>query len=89
VETFLVRLWRAAPGEPPGAELRGVVRSVGTGAELVFASGEELLAFLREPSASDRGTFRPGPGERGEQERSDGDVQQAEGPPGPDRDPVG
>ena len=53
METFVVRVWRAA-GEPMIPEtarmqLRGLVEHVGTGTTARFGGGEELLQFLRRP----------------------------------------
>jgi hypothetical protein len=47
VESYLVRLWTPESAERLGGRLRGVVRRVATGEERVFASDDELLAFLR------------------------------------------
>ncbi len=54
METFVVRVWRAADPEPEGstpwaAQLRGLVEHVGTGTAARFGGGEELLRFLRRP----------------------------------------
>jgi hypothetical protein len=55
VETFLVRVWTPGPREDPGPELRGVVLRVGTGRELVFVSGQELISFLAAEAAAAAG----------------------------------
>jgi hypothetical protein len=50
MESFVLRLWRPQANDG-AAGLRGLVRRVGTGEERVFASIEELVAFLQaEPS---------------------------------------
>jgi hypothetical protein len=49
METFLVRVWTPAGGEP-AAGLRGTVRHLSTGVERSFAEPEVLLAFLRDAS---------------------------------------
>ncbi len=56
METFVVRVWRAA-GEPEipetsTTELRGLVEHVGTGTTARFGGGEELLRFLLRPPRS-------------------------------------
>lgn len=61
MEMFVVRVWRAADRESEGsddptAQLRGLVKHVGTGAATRFGGGEELLQFLRRaPMPSHRG----------------------------------
>lgn len=52
METFVVRVWRAAdqePGNPDAwtAHFHGLVEHVGTGTTARFGGGEELLTFLR------------------------------------------
>jgi hypothetical protein len=54
METFLVRVWTPAGGEP-AAGLRGTVRHLSTGDERSFADAEVLLAFLRRASAAPAG----------------------------------
>jgi hypothetical protein len=51
METFLVRVWTPAGGEP-AAGLRGTVRHLSTGDERSFADPEVLLAFLRGASVA-------------------------------------
>jgi hypothetical protein len=51
METFLVRVWTPAGGEP-AAGLRGTVRHLSTGDESSFADPEVLLAFLRDASVA-------------------------------------
>ena len=53
METFLVRVWTPAGGEPD-AGLRGTVRHLSTGDERSFADPEVLLAFLRDASVASR-----------------------------------
>ena len=68
METFVVRVWRAADhgrrgSDEPETRLRGLAEHVGTGAETRFGSEEELLRFLRStpiPSgAAEPGADRP------------------------------
>ena len=49
METFVVRIWSEAP-ERERRALHGVVEHVGSGEATSFASAEQLLAFLQEPS---------------------------------------
>lgn len=55
METFVVRVWRAAGPEsgmpPPGLALRGFAEHVGTGVTTRFGGGDELLGFLRRLAA--------------------------------------
>jgi hypothetical protein len=51
METFLVRVWTPAGGEP-AAGLRGTVRHLSTGDERSFADPEVLLGFLRDASVA-------------------------------------
>jgi hypothetical protein len=51
METFLVRVWTPAGGEP-AAGLRGTVRHLSTGDERSFADPEVLLAFLHDASGA-------------------------------------
>ena len=48
METFLVQVW--VPAEvSPDADLRGLVRHIGTGVETPFRGDEEVLRLLRGP----------------------------------------
>lgn len=61
MNTFIVQVWQGdvagpetAPGQrtdPGDRELRGVVRHVRTGCETVFATPDELFAFLATSAA--------------------------------------
>jgi hypothetical protein len=63
VDTFVVRIWtddavaRGDRADGDGAELRGIVRHVQSGAEHRFATVAELLSRLR----ADAGEVRAGP----------------------------
>lgn len=69
METYVVRVWRAAddgPGFPEAspAQLRGLVEHVGTGTTARFGGGEELLRFLRRPpQLRETGQETPGGGQ--------------------------
>lgn len=47
METFVVQVWRPAPGLPPGAAgLRGMVTRAATGEAVAFTSAGDLLRIL-------------------------------------------
>jgi hypothetical protein len=54
MDTFLVRVWTPAGGEP-SAGLRGTVRHLSSGAETPFSDPEALLTFLRDAAVEHAG----------------------------------
>lgn len=55
MEHFVIRLWVAPAEMAPSTGFHGTAHHVRSGAELAFASEQELLAFLRRTAATPPG----------------------------------
>jgi hypothetical protein len=59
METFVVRVWRSAPGNDTGEAtppLRGFVEHAASGRRVRFTGAEQLLDFLNGAGGSDTAT---------------------------------